>query len=101
VAKCSGATTISSLPRAPIGLLKRLATETKLPAKDRSVRRSRSGTPLRGGPAGLAARLLDWVFARFRGGEFGEVTETVARLTGTPAPTLEAFAREHAAAFSA
>jgi len=41
------------------------------------------------------------VFARFRGGEFGEVTETVERLTGTPAPTLEEFAREHAAAFSA
>ncbi len=55
-----------------------------------------------------AASLPDWLpdfldrlFARFRAGEFGDVADTVDRLTGSPATTIEEFARKHAAAFSA
>ena len=44
---------------------------------------------------------LDRLFATFRAGEFGDVADTVERFTGSPATTIEAFARKHAAAFSA
>ena len=44
---------------------------------------------------------LDRLHARFRAGDFSDVTDTVERLTGSPATTIEEFAREHAAAFSA
>jgi uncharacterized protein YbjT (DUF2867 family) len=44
---------------------------------------------------------LDRLFARFRAGEFGDVADTVERLTGSPATPIEEFARKHAAAFSA
>jgi uncharacterized protein YbjT (DUF2867 family) len=43
---------------------------------------------------------LDRLFARFRAGDFSDVTDTVERLTGSPATTIEAFARQHAAVFS-
>ena len=55
-----------------------------------------------------AASLPDWLpdfldrlFARFRAGEFGDVADTVERLTGSPSTPIEEFARKHAAAFSA
>ena len=44
---------------------------------------------------------LDRLFAGFRAGEFSDVSDTVERLAGSPATTIEAFARKHAAAFSA
>lgn len=44
---------------------------------------------------------LDRLFGRFRAGEFGDVADTVERLTGSPATTIEEFVRKHAAAFSA
>jgi uncharacterized protein YbjT (DUF2867 family) len=44
---------------------------------------------------------LDRLFARFRAGEFGDVADTVERLTGSPSTPIEEFARKHAAAFSA
>jgi len=44
---------------------------------------------------------LDRLFARFRAGEFGDVADTVERLTGSPATAIEEFARKHAARFSA
>ena len=44
---------------------------------------------------------LDRLFARFRAGGFVDVTDTVERLTSSPATTIEDFARKHAAAFSA
>ncbi len=44
---------------------------------------------------------LDRLFARFRAGGFGDVADTVERLTGGPSTPIEEFARKHAAAFSA
>jgi uncharacterized protein YbjT (DUF2867 family) len=53
------------------------------------------------GLPGWLPDFLDHIFARFRAGEFTDVADTVDRLTGSPATTIEAFARKHGAAFSA
>ena len=44
---------------------------------------------------------LDRLLARFRAGEFGDVADSVERLTGSPATPIEEFVKKHAAAFSA